>query len=575
MKQTPLIPVKLWLPNYRWKLLPGDLLAGLTVAIMLVPQGMAYAMLAGLPPIYGLYAGLVPLFIYPFLGTSPRLSVGPVALVSILVLAGLNELAAPGSQAFIDLAILTGLLAGMIQLLLGVLRMGFLVKFLSHAVLSGFTSAAALIISVSQLKYLFGIEVAGGQTFIDYLVGLAVGISNFHWLSFGVGTIAFAILFFFKRWKPRWPVAIVVLAAGTFFTEYFHWNQQDLDIVGAVPSGLPMFQLPVWSVEMVQQVLPLSLAICLISFIESLAIAKVLESKAPEFRVVPNQELLALGISKLAGAFFLSYPTTGSFSRSAVNSEAGANSPISSLVSSIIIGLILLFFTPLFYHMPKAILASIVLSSVLGLINWKEAKLYWKTSKRDFATLIATFIATLLAGIQVGITIGVILSLIFVIYRSAQPHFPVLGRIPESNRFRNVNRFEDVEMVRGMLILRFDAPLYFTNADYFEDRIETLVEETNRELQAVILDTAPIYDIDNSGLTALESIYSFLKSKQIRFILTGATGPLRDKLYRANLTDLIGKHNQFLAIQDAIAFLETKDAGWSDRALQTDLKPKK
>ncbi|MEM6722971.1 MAG: solute carrier family 26 protein [Bacteroidota bacterium] len=575
MKRNPLISAVRWMPKYRLKYVPGDLLAGLTVAIMLVPQGMAYAMLAGLPPIYGLYAGLVPLFIYPFFGTSPQLSVGPVALVSILVLAGLNELATPGSQAFIDLAILTGLLAGGIQLLLGILRLGFLVKFLSHAVLSGFTSAAALIIAVSQLKYLFGIEVEGGQTFIDYVRGLAAGMGDFHLLSFWVGSGAFVVLFFFKRWKPRWPVAIVALAAGTFCTYHFHWNQQGLDIVGAVPSGLPTFSIPLWSFEMVQQVFPLSLAICLISFIESLAIAKVLESKSSGMRVIPNQELLALGISKLAGSFFLSYPTTGSFSRSAVNSEAGANSPFSSVISSLIIGLILLFFTPLFFHMPTAILASIVLASVLGLIDWKEAQLYWKTSKRDFATLLATFVATLLAGIQVGIAIGVILSLIFVIYRSSQPHFPVLGRIPGSNRFRNVTRFDDVEVIPGMLILRFDAPLYFGNADYFEEHIESLVEATERELQAVILDTAPIYDIDNSGMVALESIYNFLKRKEIRFILTGATGPLRDKLYRANLIDLIGKHNQFLAIQDAITYLQTKDSGWSDRALQTDLKPGK
>ena len=305
-----------------------------------------------------------------------------------------------------------------------------------------------------------------------------------------------------------------------------------------------------------------------------MAIAKTIEARHRNYRVVANQELIALGLTKIGGAFFQSYPTTGSFSRSAINDEAGAKTGVSSIIAALMIALTLLFLTPLFFYLPQALLASVIVVAITGLIDYKEAILLWKTDKRDLLTLVVTFLATLTLGIQDGIFFGVLLSLAIMVYRNSVPHIAVLGRLPGSQRYRNVTRFEEAEQEKEVLIIRFDAQLYFGNSQYFRDTIESMVEEKGKELKLLILDASSIHDIDSSGMHALAEVMHFLEERQVELFITGVIGPVRDIFYRALIIDKIGKENQFLAIHDAIAFYRSRHEeevkGWNSGALQTN-----
>lgn len=571
------LPILEWLPTYRFKDLRSDSLAGLTVAVMLVPQGMAYGLLAGLPPIYGLYASIVPLLLYAFFGTSRQLSVGPVALVSLLILTGVGQFAEPGTELFISLAISTALIAGIVQVGLGLFRLGFLINFLAHPVISGFTSAAAVIIGFSQVKNLLGIDVPRSNLLheVIYHTGQHIGETNVLTLALGLGGIV--VMAVLRRIDKSLPGALVAVILGVAVVYLGGLQAHGVAIVGEVPSGLPAFMLPVLDGERLTQLFPLALTICFISFIESLAIAKTIEAQHKSYRVIPNQELLALGITKIGGAFFQSYPTTGSFTRSAINNDAGARTGISSIISAGLIALILLFFTPYFYYLPKAVLASVILMAVAGLVDVKEAKNLWKNDRRDFLILLVTFIATLTLGIQNGVFFGILLSLALVIYTNSRPHYAILGQLPETSTYRSIERFREAHQEDGVLILRFDAMLYFGNADFFRETIENLVEEKGPPVRLLILDCSSIHDIDSTGVHALEEVMQFLDTRDIRFYLSGVIGPVRDRFYKYGLMEKIGPHNQFLKIADALQYYhaeerETAAKGWTDRALQTNLK---
>ena len=540
------------LQNYNKEKFRGDLLAGITVWVMLIPQGMAYAMLAGLPPIYGLYAGIVPLLLYAFFGTSPQLSVGPVALVSLLVLAGISPFAERGSEVFIQLAITTALIAGIIQILLGIFKLGFLVNFLSHPVISGFTSAAAFIIGFSQLGKLFGLEITRSNYVHQIVSQIIEKATEIHWLTFAIGIIGLAIMIFLKKWNRKLPGALIIVLIGTGLVFLLQLDGQGVAIVGEVPKGLPSFQLPRWNWQEIQDLLPLSLTICLISFIESLAIAKTIEGQHKNYKVSPNQELIALGLAKIVGAFFAAFPTTGSFTRSAINNEAGARTGISSIITAFLMGLTLLVLTPLFYFLPEAILAAIVLAAVIGLINIREAIDLWHHDRRDFLMLLTTFLGTLVLGIQAGILAGMALSLIVFVYKNSVPHFAVLGKLPTSPLYKNITRFPDATQRDDILIVRFDAQLYFGNANYFKETLTSLINEKGDPLQLFILDASSIHDIDSSGLHAFKDVLDLLEQKQIQFYLSGAIGPVRDILKQTGLMERIGTDCQFLRIHDAM-----------------------
>lgn len=568
------IPIFQWLSTYTKAAFKSDLVAGLTVWVMLVPQGMAYALLAGMPPIYGLYGSLVPLFLYAILGTSRQISIGPVAISSLLILAGISQIAEPTTPEYISLVILTGLLIGIVQTLAGFIRLGFLVNFLSHPVIVGFTSAAAIIIAASQLKYLLGIDIPRSSSVADTLGYAIRHIGEIHWPTFLLCVGGIVLILGLKKVNEKLPGALIVTILGIGLVKLLNLNTQGVSIVNFVPQGLPVFQLPDWTLENIKMVFPTVLTVTIICIVESISIAKVWESKHKNYKIDANQELLALGVSKIGGAFFQAIPTSGSFSRSAVNSESGAKFQMSSIITVVLIGLTLLFLTPIFYYLPHAILAAIILLSVKKLFDFQEAVHLWKTHRGDFLMMMLTFIITLVLGIEEGVLAGVVLSVLMVMYRNSKPHIAVLGKLPNTNYYRNVNRFPNAIQIPDCAIVRFDSQLFFGNALYFKDFIENLTVTSPIPLSGLILDASSIHDIDSSGLNALKEIDAYLKSKQITFYIAGIIGPVRDRLYRAGLMELIGKENQFMYVPDAVACYlnrqENQQDRWTEKAIQTN-----
>lgn len=553
-----------------------DFSAGLTVGVMLIPQGMAYALLTGMPPIYGLYGGFIPLLFYAIFGTSRQMSIGPVAISSLLVLAGISQLEDPGSAAYIELVILTGLLVGGAQLLLSFLRMGFLVNFLSHPVLVGFTSAAAVIIGISQLKDLFGFPIPRfSHSYETLFYALQhLGETNFLSLSFCLGSIL--LILFLKRLHASIPGPLIATVIGTVLAWALQLENYGLSLVMDVPNGLPAFSSPVMDWDKIVSVLPTVFTVTVICIVESIGIAKVLEAKHQTYEVRPNQELFALGISKLAGAYFQSLVTSGSFSRSAVNDESGAKTGVSSIISALLIALTLLFLTDLVYFLPKAVLAAIILLAIKSLFDLKEAIHLWHTHRRDFWMMMVTFIVTLLLGIGEGVVAGVALSISTVLYRSSRPHLAVLGKLPGTQYYRNIKRFQEAEQSDQVLIIRFDDQLYFGNAAYFKEHIKKLVRQKGPDLRLLIMDASSIHDIDSTGIHALEEIHNYLKDRNIRLNLCGVIGPVRDMLFKVHLIDHFGKENFFMYIQNAEEAysdkVEKKDECWNPSAIQTNVK---
>jgi len=572
-----LLPILEWLPTYNKSDFRGDLIASITVAIMLVPQGMAYAFLAGMPPIYGLYGGLVPLALYAVLGTSRQLSIGPVAVSALLVLAGVCQIEAPGCEAYIELVILAGLLIGLCQFLLGVLRMGFLINFLSHPVLVGFTSAAAIIIGVSQLKDLLGFEIPRFTHTYETFWYAVQHLGETNWIAVLMCLGSLAVILTLRAIKKSLPGALIVVVVGTLLAWGLNLEEFGLDIIKGVPEGLPAFTIPEITFENIRQLIPVVLTVSIIGIVESISIAKVLESKHSNYDVRPNQELLALGLSKIGGAFFQSLPTSASFTRSAVNNDAGARTGMSSLITVLFIILTLLFLTPLFYYLPKAVLAAIILLALKSLFDFKGAMYLWKTHKQDFAMMLLTFVVTLVSGIEHGVLTGVVVSILAVLYRSSNPHIVVLGKIPGTTSYRNVKRFETEDLPEGIVAIRFDDQLYFANANQFKDSIKSLVKNRKNEIEALILDAGSIHEMDSSGLHVFEEVYSFLKRKNISFYLTGTIGPVRDLLAKSELMGKIGPYNQFLKTHDVVTYHQSKKSkgtpppGWTVDAIQTNL----
>lgn len=542
MKLKSLIPILEWLPNYKKEYLGGDLSAGFTVGIMLIPQGMAYAMIAGLPPVFGLYAALIPQVIYGILGTSRQLSVGPVAMDSLLVAAGLGALSLSGIEEYIGMAIFLALFMGSIQFLLGIVRMGFLVNFLSKPVISGFTSAAALIIGLSQLKHLLGTQIERSNQIHTLLYNAFKTIDQTQWIALVLGLTAIVIIKGLKRIHKRIPGALIVTLLGIVVTYVFRLDQLGLSIVQDVPKGLPSFSFPSVEQSRIAELFPIAITLALIAFMEAISVAKAVEEKHKLNEVRPNQELIALGLSNVIGSLFQSYPTTGGFSRTAVNDQAGAASTLASFISAAIVGLTLLFLTPLFYYLPNTVLAAIIMVAVFGLIDIEYPKVLWKNRKDEFALLLFTFIITLTVGIKEGILFGVLLSLLLLVYRSSKPHFAILARVKNSPYYRNIQRFpEEVEIDPEIVLFRFDGQLYFGNKDYFKSSLLQAIEERGASVSKLILNVEPMNYIDSSAAFMLRQLVEDLASKQISVAIAGPIGPIRDILKRSGIVDLLGK----------------------------------
>ena len=559
------LPLLAQLSDYGPEKLQGDLSAGLTVGVMLIPQGMAYALIAGLSPIYGLYASLVPLVIYALFGTSRQLAVGPVAMVSLLVAAAVAPMAGGNTELYVGLALLLSLMVGVLQFGLGVARFGFLVNFLSHPVLSGFTSAAALIIGLSQLKHLLGIDLPRSNFIHEILWAAATRLGDVHGLTLLLGLGSILVLVGLRRWVPAIPGALVAVGATTVVVWALGLAQQGVAIVGSVPSGLPAPSLPPLDWGSVQQLAPSALAIGLVGFMESIAVAKVYASRH-RYEVDANQELIGLGLANIAGAFFSAYPTTGGFSRTAVNDEAGAKTNLAAIFSAGIIALTLLFLTPLFYYLPKAVLAAIVMVAVFGLIDWEEARYLWRVDRRDFGLMALTFLATLTLGIEQGILVGVIVSLIVVIYESSTPHTALMGRLPDTETYRNLKRNPDAMTRSHIVIVRMDANLYFANVSTFQDLILDL-DVNDPALRAIVVDMYPVNQIDSTATHALQEIIETCRRNGVQLYLAGVKGPVKDVLDAAGLSEELGEDRFFLEVHDAV---EAADAQVDEEASRAE-----
>lgn len=550
------IPILGWLPHYQRQHLRGDLMAGLTVGFMLIPQGMAYAMIAGMPPIYGLYAAIVPMLAYSIFGTSRQLSVGPVALDSLLVASGLSAFAVAGSADYVQLAFLLAVLVGLAQLAAGFLRMGFFVNFVSQPVISGFTSAAAIVIALSQLPHLLGVKVPRSDHAHEMVIEAAKVIHLTHWPTLLFALAGIGLILGLRRLNKAIPGALVAVVAATAVTWAFDLQDAGLKVVGAVPAGLPGPHVPAWDWVTVKALLPTALTLALVAFMEAYSVGKAMEARLKDHRIVPNQELRALGLGNLLGGLFQCFPTAGGLSRTAVNAQAGARTNLAGLVSVAFIVLTLLWLTPLFQSLPSAILASVIMVAVIALVDWRTPIRLWWADKGDFFRLWATFGVTLFVGVMPGIGVGVLLSLISVIYRSAQPHIAVLGRIQGTRNYRNIDRFPDAEIHPEVLAIRLDAQLYFANAAYFTDRVQAEVARKGPQLKMVLIDAEAISFLDSSGADSLRQLSQDLKAKGILLYISGAKGPVRDALHRNGLIQVLGKRAIYVHVSEAIAAWE-------------------
>ena len=566
------LPGLSWLQGYSRDVFKSDLFSGLAIAVMLIPQGMGYAVVAGLPPEYGLYACIFPPVIYALLGTSNKISIGPVALDSILIITGLSLLAEPGSEKYLQLAIALTLMVGLIQCFFGLIKFGFIANFLSYPVIVGYTSAAALIIIGSQLESMLGVSVEGGNVFV-LLYQLLAKFAQWNWVTAGVGLFGLIFMVYAKRLVPGLPCALVLLVAGMFWAGTWDAQSYGVHVISSIPQGLPSIAVPNLSVSEIGGLMPTALTVALMGYVGTMSICKSQEKPTDARNAKPNQELLAVGVANFVGAFFKAFPVSASFSRSAAFREAGALTQVSALVSSFFILLTVLFLTPIFgsYPLPKVLLSAIIIMSVAGLFKYGQMKILFEQNKREFSILMATFVITLLLGVQQGLLLGVTLSILMVIYNSANPHMTELGSIQDGRLFRNVNRFCNAHVRDDVLVFRFDAPLYFANKDYFVEHLYRWIKlRESNSLRYVVFDAEAVSTVDSTALVMLQQVIENLKSQDVDFYISNAIGPVRDVIETSSLQDFMSEKSMFSTISDAITYIDEGVSAHSQDALQTN-----
>lgn len=544
-----LLPCLDWLRGYDRVAVGRDAVAAVIVTLMLIPQSLAYAMLAGLPPVAGLYASILPLVIYTLFGTSNVLSVGPVAVVSLMTGAALGPLFAADSAEYVAGALLLALLSGCVLVLMAILRLGFIATFLSHPVIAGFVSAASILIAIGQLPHILGIR-GSGNTVIETLAALVTRVGDVHPPTLAIGAGALAMLFLartsLKTWLCRLGMsetiaghAVRVVPVLTLLLAILVVTVLDLDtlgvsVVGSVPAGLPVLTLPPMDLDLVRQLLPAALLISLVGFVESVSVGQSLAARRRE-RIEPNQELVALGGANIAAAISGGFPVTGGLARSVVNYDAGARTPMAGAFTAVGIALSALLFTPLFHNLPQAVLAAIIIVAVLGLIDFRILRRTWRYSRADALAMAATMAGVLLVGVEVGILLGVGLSLFLFLKRTSQPHIAVVGLLPGTQHFRNVERYQVVESPT-VLTMRVDESLYFPNARYLEDQVARQVG-LHPGIRHVVLMCPAVNLIDASALESLETISERLRTAGIQLHLSEVKGPVMDQLSRSDFLD--------------------------------------
>lgn len=542
-----LIPT--WVRDYRREQLRADFVAGISTFVLIVPQGLGYAMLAGLPPIVGLYASLGPVLAYALLGTSRQLSVGPVAMDSLLVFVAVSGIAQAHSEHYVAAATTLALLVGGIQLLLSALRMGFVANFLSRPVMSGFTSAAALLIAATQLGNALGLgKGTGGPSKSLLSVVERVGETNPIVLAMSIVFIGSLLLL--KR-KPGVPATLLVVTLGTGFVFALGFEGR-VPTIGNVPEGLPRLGLPRLELDLVQALLPSAVTIALVSFTEAIVTGKYF-AKGQREDVKPNTELLALGMANVVGGLSGGYPVAGGLSRTAAHVAAGAKTQAASIVVAALVLLTLLFLTPLFRFVPVAALSAIILVSVAGLVDVKEPRRLWRLRRSDFGLLVWTFVATLGFGIQWGVVLGISASLLLFVVRSTRPHVAVLGRIGDTEAYLNVERHPAALPVPGVLAVRIDAQFYFGNVSFLKDTLRRLEAESVLSLRAVVLDFSGVNDLDSSAEAALREIDVEYARRGVLLYFARVKGPVRDVMYRSGFLELLDRERRiFFRTHDAV-----------------------
>ncbi len=533
------LPILTWGPGYAREDLRSDLSAGLTVGAMLVPQGMAYALLAGLPPEIGLYAATIPVVIYALFGTSRQLAVGPVAIVSLLTASALAPVVEEGTSGYFAAAALLALMVGVIHIVLGLGRLGFLVNFLSHSVLVGFTAAAALIIGFSQAKHLLGISISRQEHFIDTVVEVGRHASDANGPTVVLGLGALAVLLALKRFAKRAPAALIVVVGSILAVEAFDLESRGVKVVGDIPDLLPAFAVPDVGGSLVGTLLPTAFVITLVGFMESIAVAKVY-ARRHRYEVEANNELIGLGAANVASGLFGGYPVTGGFSRTAVNDTAGARTPLASIITAAIVLATIAFLTPVFTSLPNAALGAIIVMAVVGLIDVKEMRHIASVKRSDMIGLVVAFVATLALGIELGIVVAVLASILVVFARMSMPHSAVLGRVTGTTSYRNVERFPEVETCDGVRVVRVDAALSFVNALTVKRLLSTNAAAVENEPRALVLDASGINDIDATGADMLLELIIEIEEAGGQLHLADVKGPVRDVLRRAGIWNRLG-----------------------------------
>jgi SulP family sulfate permease len=544
-----------WLARYSRADFGGDVSAALVVAVMLIPQGMAYALLAGLPPQAGLYGALLPVLVYAVFGTSPALAVGPVAVVALMTAAAAGQVAARGEPGFHLAALWIALLSGGMLLAVGLLRLGFLANFLSHPVMSGFITAAGVLIGLSQVQHLLGIRTSA-KTLPEVLPSIWAGLGQIRPVTAAVSVVVLAFLIWARKGlapvlrRAGVPPALAQgLGRGAMFlavagTTLASWalglEAQGVAVIGTIPAGLPGFALPAFDPGLIAALLVPAALIALVGTAESLSVAQTLAARRRQ-SINPDRELVALGLANLGAGVTQAMPVTGGLSRSIVNFEAGARTPAAGAMTAVLIGLALVGLTPLLYHLPTATLAATIVVAVAALIDLRALPRTWRLNRTDGAAMAATILATLMLGVEQGLAAGVGLSLALHLYRSARPHVAEVGQVPGTTHFRNIARYE-VVTAPDVLTLRVDESLYFPNARWLETLVQTRVAE-RPGLKHLVLMFSAVNDIDASAIESLEMIAEKLRSAGVSLHLSEVKGPVMDKLERSDLlTHVAGVH---------------------------------
>jgi SulP family sulfate permease len=568
-KLSRYLPVLDWGRTYNSNAFSNDMIAAVIVTIMLIPQSLAYALLAGLPPEAGIYASIAPIILYAIFGTSRALAVGPVAVVSLMTAAAVGQVAEAGTMGYAMAALSLAMLSGAMLLFLGIFRLGFLANFLSHPVIAGFITASGILIAASQFKHIIGVQ-ASGHTLVEMVISLVEHLGQINPITVVIGVSATAFLFWVRKGlKPRLlamgmaprmadiaqkagPVAAVVVT--TLATWAFGLADHGVAIVGDVPQSLPPLTLPDLSPSLLGQLFVPALLISIIGFVESISVAQTLAAKKRQ-RINPDQELIGLGAANLGAAFTGGYPVTGGFARSVVNFDAGAETPAAGAYTAVGLAIAAVALTPLVFFLPKATLAATIIVAVLSLVDLSILKKTWGYSFADFAAVAATIVLTLGFGVETGVSAGVILSILLHLYKTSRPHVAEVGLVPGTQHFRNINRHK-VETADSLLTIRIDESLYFANARFLEDLVlDRVVEDC--PIKDVVLMCSAVNEIDMSALETLEALNTRLSDMGVRLHMSEVKGPVTDRLKRSHFLDELSGE-LFLSQYDAWVKLSGK-----------------